>query len=80
MDFGAPRPGHLCKHQLPAGLLVLTGLCDSQARPRSEEIGTKEMIQPCWVGTGHLREQCQGTIVTVVPAKTCYVDCGYSKP
>lgn len=80
MDCRGPRPGHLCEHQLPAGLLVLTGLCDAQARPRSEEIGTKEMIQPCWVGTGHLREQCQGTVVTVVSAKTCYMDCGYDKP
>lgn len=59
LDCGAPRPGHLCGHQLPAGLLVLTGLCDARARPRSEEIGTKEMIPPCWVGTGHLRGQCQ---------------------
>lgn len=59
LDCGAPGPGHLCEYQLPAGLLVLTGLCDARARPRSEEIGTKEMIPPCWVGTGHLRGQCQ---------------------
>lgn len=43
-DHRAPCLGRFHHSQPPAGLLVLTGLCDVQARPRSEETDTKEMI------------------------------------
>lgn len=43
-DHKALCLGHLHDQEEPAGLLVLTGLCDVQARLRSEGIDAKEMI------------------------------------
>lgn len=52
--------GYLCDQQPSAGLLVLTGLCDVQARPRSGEIDAKEMIG--WAGLGGERA-CEETVL-----------------